>query len=457
MSRKDLRDFVRMIRLLCLVALRNSERRDWILDTQEQYNQFVNTSFLKSVEPVVVGRASGAEIYGTDNKTYLDCFAGISVVNTGHVHPRVAEAAKAQIDRLIHASSYVYYVPTVGELAEVLARITPGALQKTFFCNSGAEAIEGALRLSKVSTGRREVISLQMAFHGRTYATLSLTGNMARKTRGGPYMSGVAFAPAPYCYRCPFNQKPESCSLACADAVEDTIRYQTSGDVAAFVVEPVLGEAGIVPLPAGYLKRVKQILERHGIQLVVDEVQTGFGRTGKMFGVEHHPDVEPDIMAMAKGIAAGFPLGAFIAPAAIADSFKPGEHLSTFGGNPVSCAAAIANIDVLQQERLVEHAAELGAWALDELNKLKERISLIGDVRGHGLMIGIELVKDRESKQPAGVEAAKVRALCREAGVLVGVGGQDGNVLRLQPPLVISKEQLARAIQAVGAALQQCK
>jgi 4-aminobutyrate aminotransferase / (S)-3-amino-2-methylpropionate transaminase / 5-aminovalerate transaminase len=429
------------------------------MDTVQKYARYVNTSMVSQVEPIVVERARGAVMHGADGREYLDCFAGIAVVNTGHVHPKVAEAAKAQIERLVHACSYVYYVPTVADLAEALARITPGALQKTFFANSGAEAVEGALRLAKVTTGKREIVALQLAFHGRTYATLSVTGNMARKTRGGPYMSGVAFAPAPYCYRCPLRLEPESCGLACADAVEDTIRTQTSGDVAAFIVEPVLGEGGIVPLPAWYLARVREILGRHGILLLVDEVQTGFGRTGRMFGIEHQRDaagrvIEPDIMAVAKGIADGFPLGAFIAPEAIADSFHPGEHLSTFGGNPVSCAAALANIQVLQDERLVERSADLGAWALVELRRIAESASLIGEVRGQGLMIGVELVRDRATKEPAAKEAAQVRARCREAGVLIGVGGQHGNVLRLQPPLVISKEQLGRAIDVLATAIR---
>ncbi|HEX3643288.1 MAG TPA: aspartate aminotransferase family protein [Ktedonobacteraceae bacterium] len=426
------------------------------MDTTEKYARYVNISSVKAVEPVVIERASGAQIYGADGRTYLDCFAGIAVVNAGHVHPRVAQAAKAQIDQLIHACSYIYYVPTVADLAEVLAHITPGALQKTFFCNSGAEAIEGALRLAKVATGKREVIALQMAFHGRTYGSLSVTGNMARKTRGGPYMPGVAFAPAPYCYRCPLKLEPQSCGLACADAIEDTFRSQTSGDVAAFVVEPVLGEGGLIPLPEGYLARVKEILDRYGILLLVDEVQTGFGRTGKLFSIEYQEGIEPDIMTLAKGIADGFPLGAFIAPAAIADSFHPGEHLSTFGGNPVSCAAALANIAVLQEEHLVEHAAELGNWAIGELRKLQERHPLIGDVRGQGLMIGIELVRDRVGKESASEEANRVRHLCREAGVLVGVGGQYSNVVRLQPPLIVTQEQLAQAIQAISAALDVC-
>jgi len=423
----------------------------------EKYARYVNTSFVKRVEPIVVERASGAEIVAADGRHYVDCFAGIAVVNAGHVHPRVAEAAKGQIEKLIHAASYVYYVPAVADLAELLAHITPGALTKTFFCNSGAEAVEGALRLAKIVTRKREVIALQQSFHGRTYGALSVTGNQTRKTRGGPYMPGVAFAPAPYCYRCPLNLKPDACGLACANAVEDVIRYQTSGDVAAFIVEPVLGEGGLIPLPEGYLQRVQEIIRHHNILLLVDEVQTGFGRTGKMFGVEHHPGVDPDIMMMAKGIADGFPLGAFIAPDAIADSFHPGEHLSTFGGNPVSCAAAQANIEVLRDEGLIERSATLGAYALQELHKLQERYALIGDVRGQGLMIGVELVRDRKTKEPATREATLIREMCLEGGVLIGTGGQDGNVLRIQPPLVIGQEQLAHALSVLDQAFAKCR
>jgi 4-aminobutyrate aminotransferase-like enzyme len=297
------------------------------------------------------------------------------------------------------------------------------------------------------------MIALTMSFHGRTYGTLSVTGNMMRKTRGGPYMAGVAFAPAPNCYRCPLRLKPESCGLACADFVEDVIRYQTGGDVAAFIVEPVLGEGGIIPLPDGYLARVQEILRRYGILLLVDEVQTGFGRTGEWFGIDHY-DVDPDLMAMAKGIADGFPLGALIAPSEIADSFRPGEHLSTFGGNPVSCAAGFANISVIEDEGLVERSAALGGWALDLLTSGTKDIQLVGDVRGRGLMLGIELVRDRETKEPASTEALRVRTLCRERGVLIGVGGQDGNVVRIQPPLVINQEQLSHALATIVNAIE---
>lgn len=420
------------------------------MSTEEKYAEYVNTSFVKGIEPVVFASASGATVTDTTGRRYIDCFAGISVVNSGHRNPRVVEAAKEQIDTFIHCASYIYYAPPVADLAEKLAEITPGPLQKTFFGNSGAEAIEGALRLVKAFTGKHEIIALQMAFHGRTSATLSITGNSARKTHGGPYLPGVAFAPTPNPYRCRFCHG--RCTLACADAVEDVIRYQTAGDVAAFIAEPLLGEAGIVVPPNGYFRRVKEILDRYDILFIDDEVQTGFGRTGRMFGIEWY-DVQPDVMAMAKGIADGFPLGAVIAPPAIADSFQPGEHLSTFGGNPVCCAAGIANIEALVEDSLPQRADELGAWVLGRLGEMKDRHEIIGDVRGRGLMIGVELVRDRESKTPASNEAAAIRRFCRERGVLIGVGGQDGNVVRIQPPLVIERDQLEQSLTVLDEAL----
>lgn len=420
------------------------------MNTIEKYQRYVNTSFVRSVEPLVVQSARGATVTDAEGKTYTDLFAGISVVNAGHVNPRVAEAAKRQIEQLVHCCSYLYHVPAVADLAERLAQVTPGRLQKTFFGNSGAEAIEGAMRLAKAYTGKHEFIALQASFHGRTSATLSVTGNAMRKKRGGPYLPGVAFAPAPYSYRCRYCQG--RCNLGCADAVEDVIRYETSADVAAFIAEPVPGEGGIIVPAPGYFERVKSILDRHGILFVADEVQSGFGRTGKLFAIEHY-GVVPEIMALAKGIADGFPLGAFIAFDEIADSFQPGEHLSTFGGNPVSCAAGLANIDVLLEDDLSGRAHALGQWAMERLTEMAGRHELIGEVRGLGLMIGVELVLNRETKVPATVEAATVRRLCREHGVLIGVGGQDGNVLRIQPPLVIGQDELGRALDVIDEAL----
>ena len=421
------------------------------MNTVEKYAKYVNTSFVKAVEPVVVTKASGATVTGEDGRTYTDLFAGISVVNAGHGNPEVAAAAKAQIDKLVHCCSYVYHVPAVADLAEKLAAITPGRLQKTFFGNGGAEANEGAMRLAKQYTKKQEFVSLEGSFHGRSLATLSITGNSGRKKGGGPYLTGCAFHPAPYCYRCPFGKSYPSCDLHCARDLERTLQFHTSDNVAAFVAEPVMGEGGIIVPPKEYFREVKKVLDPKGILFFADEVQCGFGRTGKMFAVEHY-DVEPDIMTMAKGIADGFPLSAFIARPEVADSFRPGDHLSTFGGNPVSCAAALANIAYFERERLPEQAARKGEHLMGELRELQKKQKLIGDVRGKGLMVGVELVRDA-AKTPAADEAAKVKTRMREKGYLLGVGGTWGNVLRLQPPLVIEPERLSAAVEALDGVL----
>ena len=420
------------------------------MNTVEKYRRYVNTSALAGVEPITVESARGATVTATDGTEYTDLYSGIGVVNTGHVPPKVAEAAKRQIDKVVHSCSYVYHVPVVADLAERLAQVTPGRLQKTFFGNSGAEAVEGALRLARVFTGRREIIALQGSFHGRTAGALAVTGNALRKHRGGAQIAGIAFVPTPNPYRC--RMCAGSCSLACADAVEDTIRYDTSDDVAAFIVEPIIGEGGIIPLPAGYLRRVKDILDARGILLIADEVQSGFGRSGRMFAIEAY-DIEPDIMTMAKGIASGFPLGAFIAREEIADAFAPGDHMSTFGGNPVSCAAGVATIDMLVEERLPERAARVGSAVMARLDAFAAESELVGDVRGSGLMIGVELVRNRETKEPATAEAAAVKRHCRERGVLIGIGGSLGNVVRIQPPLVIGEEELDRAVGVIEEAV----
>jgi 4-aminobutyrate aminotransferase/(S)-3-amino-2-methylpropionate transaminase len=418
----------------------------------DEFLRYVNLSSVAGVEPITVDHGRGAELWDVDGRRYLDCFAGISVVSTGHSHPRVVEAAREQMERFIHCGTYLYQVPVVGQLAACLAKVTPGRLEKTFFSNSGAEAVEGALRLARSFTGRTEFIALETGFHGRTNATLAVTGNRKRKQHGGPYLGGVAFAPASHPTRC--RTCGGRCTLRCADAVEDVINYHTSGNVAAFIAEPVLGEAGIVVPHPHYFARVKEILNRHGILLIIDEVQTGFGRTGRMFAIEHF-GVEPDIMTMAKGIASGFPLGGFIARPEIADSFQPGEHLSTFGGNPVACAAALATLQVIEDEGLCENSARLGEWLLPELDKLSARHAAIGEVRGLGLMVGIELVGDRESMAPAPHLAVRVRTACRERGLIIGIGGFHGNVLRFQPPLVISQEQLVSALTTLDEALAE--
>ena len=422
-------------------------------DTIQKYRDYVITGFMKSVVPIVVDRASGAVITDINGREYLDCFAGISVVSAGHCNPQVIAAAKRQMEKLVHCSSYIYHVQAVADLAEKIAHIAPRGLTKTFFGNSGAEAIEGAMKLARLYTGKHEFIALHASFHGRSWGALSVTGNMGRKKRGGPYAAGIAFAPAPYAYRSQWRDDPEECGRQCARAIDDVIRFATSGDVAAFIAEPVMGEGGIIVPPANYFKEVKKVLDKHGILFITDEVQSGFARTGKMFACEHY-GVDPDILVTAKGIADGFPLSAFTTRPEITAAFKPGDHLSTFGGNPISCAAALANIEFMEKENLCARATETGKYAISKLRGLQKQNSIIGEVRGRGLMIGVELVKN-EQLTPATAEAEAIRESLLRRGVLVGVGGVFGNVIRFQPPLIITRPQIDQALNMFAEALQE--
>lgn len=413
------------------------------MDTKKLYDEYLITSMVAGFEPIEVERAAGCSLFGRDGREYLDCFSGIAVVNAGHGHPKVLAAARAQMDKLVHCCTYVYYSPRAGEFAKRLAEVTPGRLQKSFFGSGGAEANEGAMRLAKQFTHRKEMICLTQSFHGRSAGTLSITGNRGRKKGSGPYLSGVAFAPAPYCYRCPFKLQYPGCGCACAEFMDHVLKYQTAGDVAAFISEPVMGEGGILVPPPEYLKIATDIVRRDGGLYIADEVQCGYGRTGKMFAVEHY-GVEPDILCAAKGIADGFPLSAFIARPDVAAAFTPGDHLSTFGGNPVSCAAALANLDVMRDEDLPGNSARRGNQIMTRLREFQQTCPLVGDVRGKGLMIGVELVRDA-ARTPAPEEAKQVRTLCRENGMLIGLGGSMANVIRLQPPLIITETQAHRA------------
>lgn len=424
----------------------------------DKYRRNVIVSCVKRLEPIVLVEGKGAVVKDLDGKEYIDCWSGIAVSNVGHCHPKVVRAAKEQLDRMIHACNYVYHTVPPALLAEKLAEIAPGkGLQKTFFSNSGAESVECALKLARKSTKKHEFIGLYCSFHGRTLGTLSVTGQAGRRRYDmGPYLSGVSFAPAPYCYRCSLGQTYPKCNLQCARMIEDIISYSTSGNVAAFIAEPLLGEGGIMVPPDPYFGEVKRILDKNGILLIDDEVQTGFGRTGKMFGIEHY-GVEPDIVCMAKGIAGGLPLGACITTAKIGDSFEPGDHLSTFGGNPVSCAAALANIDAIVEERLPERAATVGSTFMRGLRGVQRAHSLIGEVRGKGLMIGAELVRDQDTREPAREETEKIRDRMRELGVLVGSGGPKANVIRFQPPLVVTEGQVDRIVEVFEEALQEAE
>lgn len=424
---------------------------------EEQYDEYVMPIW-KSLN-VPLRRGSDCTVEDFDGNEYLDLFSGISVTNAGHTNEAVVEAIVEQAETFVHGCSYVHPNRPMADLAETIAEITPGDLRKSFFCNSGTEAVEGAIKLARKYTGSKEVIALEMGFHGRTLGSLALTGNKAYKADMAPTINDVTHAAPPYAYRCQRCSDGSGCSADCAERLERTIATHTADDLAAVVVEPVMGEGGIVVPSKEWIHRVREITHAHDALLVVDEVQSGYGRTGEMFASEHF-DLEPDILTQAKGIANGMPLGAFTASAEIANAFEAGDHLSTFGGNPVACAAALANIDQLR-DGIVQNAREQGAWLEEELATLEETYDVVGDVRGLGLMRGVELVRP-ESDGPMGVAPAPNPSLAKrvgenllERGLILGVGGFYKNVLRFQPPLTIGRDQLELAVAELGAAVEE--
>ncbi|WP_254762824.1 aspartate aminotransferase family protein [Natrinema marinum] len=433
------------------------------MSQQMQSNERVTQQYDEHLMPiwkslnVPVRRAEGCSVEDFDGNEYLDVFSGISVTNVGHGNDAVVAAAKTQLEEFVHGCSYVHPNQPVADLAERLADVTPGDLQKSFFCNSGTEAVEGAVKLARKYTGSKEVVALEMGFHGRTLGSLALTGNHTYKHEMGPTINDAVHAPAPYRYRWADEGSDATVAEQAAAEIEHVIGTHTSDDLAAIVVEPVMGEGGIIVPPEGWLERVREIAHEHDALLIVDEVQTGYGRTGELFASEHF-DVVPDILTQAKGIANGLPLGAFTASAEIADAFEAGDHLSTFGGNPVACAAALATIDELQ-DGIIEHAREQGAWLADRLAELEAEFDAVGETRGLGLMQGVELVDPSETG-PRGIAPAPDKELAaavadelREQGIIMGVGGYYKNVMRFQPPLTIDRPDLERTVETLRRAI----
>ncbi len=390
--------------------------------------------------PFVMARGEGAVVEDVDGNLFLDCAAGIAVASTGHAHPRVVAAVADQAARFLHMSGTDFYYEPQVRLAEALAGIVPIERPvRSFFGNSGTEANEAAIKLARYSSSRFNLIAFLGAFHGRTLGSLAITASKAVQRRGfGPMMPGVYHAPYANCYRCPLGLRPESCAAECLAFVEDQllVHLVSPDEVAAVIVEPIQGEGGYVVPPAQFLQRLRELTRRHGMLLIADEVQSGMGRSGRMFAVDHF-GIEPDVVTMAKGIASGLPLGVTTSRAEIM-SWPPGAHASTFGGNPVSCAAALATLDLLRTG-LVANAAEVGAHLLDRLRGVMERQRLIGDVRGKGLMIGVELVRDRATKERAPAERDRVVQEMFRRGVLVL--GAGANAIRFSPPLVLTKAQ----------------
>jgi 4-aminobutyrate aminotransferase/(S)-3-amino-2-methylpropionate transaminase len=400
-------------------------------------------------EPMQLVKGEGQYLFDSNGTKYLDFYAGVSVVNAGHCNPEITERICEQVKTLQHVCN-IYLTQPMLELAEKLAEITPGRLQKSFFCNSGTEANEGAVLTARLATGRSELLALQDGLSGRTFLTMSLTGLRFWRTDPNP-AAGISFAPNANCYRCPLNLSYPACDLACAEEVRRVIETSTSGEVAAMIVEPIQGHAGIVTPPPEYFPRLKEILQEYGILLIADEVQSGFGRTGKWFAIENW-DVEPEVMTMAKALGNGVPIGVFTTLPEIADHYtRPGA--STLGGNPVSMTAGLATLDVIEKEGLIQNAATQGAYLREKLLELQDKHPLIGDVRGIGLMQGAELVK--EGKEPAAEEVDRILEIMKNRGVIIGKNGRFRNVLAFQPPLIIDQDNVDEMITTLDQALTE--
>jgi 4-aminobutyrate aminotransferase len=414
-------------------------------------NEFVIPCTGEGRYPILFEEGKGAILRDSKGKEYIDCHGGYSVTTVGHCNPQVVDAVKKQVDKLWHVSGDFYTEPTT-MLAEKLSQITPGNLRSVIFSSSGGEAVENAAKIAfkyAFSRGKNatQIISLNCSFHGRTSFAMALTGQSKYKHGLGSFVNpNVVHMPPPYCYRCPFGLEYPDCALHCANHLEEVIKYETNGEPAAFISEPILGEGGIIVPPEPYLKQVVKIIRAHGGVYIADEVQTGFARTGRLFGVEHF-GVEPDIMTMAKGIASGLPIAATIAKPEISRCMESIDHCSTYGGNAVMCAAALENIRFIEREKLDRRASELGEIFMDEFKEMEKDKRGVGEVRGKGLMIGIEIVKDKESKKPDPDRCGEVRAGATKEGVLINTGGVYGNVIRIQPPLVISEEQVKKVCE----------
>ena len=419
----------------------------------EADTRLISPSYTRSY-PLVAKRGRGIRVEDVDGNLFIDFAAGIAVVSTGHCHPEVVAAIQKQAAELIHISGTDFYDEHLTDLAERLSAVAPmPGPHKFFYGNSGAEAIECALKLARYHTGRQQVISFFGAFHGRTMGALSLTGSKPQqKRRFSPLVPGVTHIRYPYAYRgCTGGaQAEEAYSLSCAHYIEEKLlkTILPPEEVAAIFVEPIQGEGGYVVAPDNFLRELRAICNRHGILLVADEVQSGVGRTGKWWAIEHS-GVEPDIVCMAKGIASGMPLGICMSRAEIMD-WVPGSHASTFGGNPVSIAAALATMDIIEREAMA-NAATVGEFMLERLRGWKQSHPLVGDVRGRGLMIGIELVKDKTTREPASALRNRIETLAFERGLLVLGCGET--TLRLCPPLIVNQHEATVALDILEEAL----
>lgn len=403
-------------------------------------------------EPLVIDRAKGQYVFDADGNRYLDFFGGIVTISVGHCNDAVLRKTREQMERLQHVST-VFATEPQAALAKQIASISPaGRLTKSFFTNSGTEANETAILAARCYTGADEIIALRYSYHGRSALGMALTGNST--WRLGPPQGGIVHAHNAYCYRCPFGLTYPSCEVKCAQDVEELIRTTTSGRIAGFIAEPIQGVGGFITPPPEYFRIVEGIVRRYGGIFISDEVQTGWGRTGsRWFGIEHY-GVTPDIITGAKGLGNGFPIGVTVAAPEVADSLR-GVTISTFGGNPVAAATAKAVLDFIEAEKLRVNAAETGQYLRERLLELQGKHPLIGDVRGMGLLQALELVRDRETKEPAVEETLQAMEAARENRLLVGRGGLYGNVLRISPPMNIGRSDVDEFAGLLDASLSR--
>ena len=405
---------------------------------------------VSTAHPIVAERALGSEIWDIEGKRYIDFVGGIGVQNVGHNHPRVMAAMREQLDKATHTAFQVVMYESYLRLAQRLSELAPmSGPKKAIFFSTGAEAVENAVKIARAHTGRQAVISFRGSFHGRTLLALSLTGSVQPyKQNFGPYATEVYQTPFPYEYR-GWN------SAAALAVLDDLFASEVPADrVAAIIIEPVLGEGGFVPAPREFLQGLRAVCDKHEIVLIVDEIQTGFGRTGKYFAIEHS-GIEPDLMTVAKSLAAGLPLSGVVGKAEIMDAPAPGGLGGTYAGNPVACAAGLAVLDVMRDERLPERAARIGSVVEERMHSWAKEHELIGDVRVMGAMAGMELVRNRETKEPADKETARVLAIAREKGLILLRSGVHHNVIRTLMPLTIPDEQLNEGLDILGEALAE--
>jgi 4-aminobutyrate aminotransferase len=402
--------------------------------------------------PVVWDHAQGAEIWDVDGRHYIDWTSGVLVANVGHAHPHLAEAVSRQARRLLN--TFDFPTPERLHLARKVIETTPPHLDKVFFVTTGAEAMDAAMRMAKRATGKYEILAFWGGFHGRSFGPMSLTGLPKIKKNFGPLLPGTILAPYPYCYRCPFGKIHPECKFFCLDFMDRVVETESTGNLAALAVEPYQGTSGFVFPPSGYLKKLEAWARKRGIIFILDEVQSSFGRTGKMWALEHE-GLEPDILVLGKGIGSGMPISAVVARGEILSALERGEMSSTTGGNPLSCAASLAVFEIIEKEKLVEKAASNGAYLKEKLLELKDKHKMIGDVRGMGLVYGIEYVKDRTSKEPAPDLVREIVLKCVENGLMVGKLGIHGNVMRVAPPLVITPELVDESVAILGRVLSK--